>query len=157
MSENLIAVFGGFLLLVIAFLFSTNKRKIRLRVVAAALGLQIAIGVLVLYLPGGRAVLAALSAAVNDLLGFAGAGIDMVFGPLVSDAVGFSFALNVLPVIIFFASLMAVLYHIGVMQWVVRVVGISLHALLATGRVASLNAAANIFVGQTEAPLIVRP
>ncbi|MFP4520337.1 MAG: Na+ dependent nucleoside transporter N-terminal domain-containing protein, partial [Oceanicaulis sp.] len=102
MSENLIAVFGGFLLLVIAFLFSTNKRKIRLRVVAAALGLQIAIGVLVLYLPGGRAVLAALSAAVNDLLGFAGASIDMVFGPLVSDAVGFSFALNVLPVIIFF-------------------------------------------------------
>ncbi len=156
MSENLIAVFGGLLLLFIAFLFSTNKRKIRLRVVAAALALQVGIGVLVLYLPAGRAALAAMSRAVNELLSFAGAGIEMVFGPLVSE-VGFSFALNVLPVIIFFAALMAVLYHIGIMQWVVRIVGWLLHTLLATGRVASLNAAANIFVGQTEAPLIVRP
>ncbi|XBQ16961.1 MAG: NupC/NupG family nucleoside CNT transporter [Oceanicaulis sp.] len=156
MSENLIAVFGGFLLLFIAFVFSTNKRKIRLRVVVAALGLQIGIGVLVLYLPAGRAALAAMSQVVNELLGFARAGIEMVFGPLVSE-VGFSFALNVLPVIIFFAALMAVLYHVGIMQWVVRIVGWLLHKLLATGRVASLNAAANIFVGQTEAPLIVRP
>lgn len=157
MHPNLIAVFGALILLIIAVIFSTNRGKIRLRVVASALGLQVLIGVGVLYLPAGRQMLGALSAGVSSLLGYANAGIQMVFGPLVSDQIGMSFALNVLPVIIFFASLMAVLYHIGVMQWVVRIVGWLLHKALATGRVASLNAAANIFVGQTEAPLIVRP
>ena len=157
MSANVIAAFGAALLLLIAVIFSTNRRKIRLRVVASAFALQVLIGVLVLFLPAGRRVLAALSGAVTDLLGFANAGIEMVFGPLVSESVGFSFALNVLPVVIFFSALMSVLYHVGVMQWVVRIVGYALNAALASGRVVSLNAAANIFVGQTEAPLVIRP
>ena len=157
MPPSLNAAFGVFILILIAYIASSNRRAISLRVVGAALALQVLIGVLVLYLPAGRAVLAALSAGVTELLGFATAGIEMVFGPLVSETIGFSFALNVLPVIIFFSALMSVLYHIGVMQWLVNVVGWVLHKLLACGRVVTLNAAANIFVGQTEAPLVVRP
>ncbi|WP_323762839.1 NupC/NupG family nucleoside CNT transporter [Maricaulis sp.] len=157
MHPNMIAGLGAVLLLLIAVVFSTNRRKIRLRTVLSALLLQGAIGALVLYLPIGRDILSALSAGVTQLLAFSTAGIAMVFGPLVSDAVGFSFALNVLPVVIFFSALMSVLYHIGVMQWIVRIVGFGLNALLACGRVVSLNAAANIFVGQTEAPLVIRP
>jgi CNT family concentrative nucleoside transporter len=157
MSENLIAGLGALLLLFIAFVFSTNRGKIKYRTVISALLLQGAIGALVLYLPIGREILSVLSAGVTELLAFSNAGIEMVFGPLVSEAVGFSFALNVLPVVIFFSALISVLYHIGIMQWVVRIVGVGLNALLACGRVVSLNAAANIFVGQTEAPLVVRP
>lgn len=157
MGEGLIALAGVAALLAIAFAASTHRAAIRPRIVLSALGLQVLIGVLVLYLPAGQAVLSALSGAVTGLLGYAQAGIDMVFGPLVSASVGFSFALNVLPVIIFFASLMAVLYHVGIMQRVVSAAGWLLHAALGAGRVESLNAAANIFVGQTEAPLVVRP
>lgn len=157
MSGNLIAGLGAILLLAIAVAFSTNRRKIRLRVVASAFLLQVAIGVLVLFLPAGRAALSALSAGVTQLLSFSASGIEMVFGPLVSETIGFSFALNVLPVVIFFSSLMSVLYHVGIMQWVVRIVGYVLNKALACGRVVSLNAAANIFVGQTEAPLVIRP
>lgn len=157
MGEGLIALAGVAALLAIAFAASTHRAAIRPRIVLSALGLQVLIGVLVLFLPAGQAVLSALSGAVTGLLGYAQAGIDMVFGPLVSASVGFSFALNVLPVIIFFASLMAVLYHVGIMQRVVSAAGWLLHAALGAGRVESLNAAANIFVGQTEAPLVVRP
>ncbi len=157
MLSNLNALAGIAVILLIAVLASTNRRKIRPRVVLSALGLQVLIGVLVLFLPAGQALLQSLSNGVTALLGFATAGIEMVFGPLVSEAVGFSFALNVLPVIIFFSALMSVLYHIGVMQFVVRWVGFALNAILACGRVVSLNAAANIFVGQTEAPLVIKP
>lgn len=157
MHENLIAGLGALLLLLIAFVFSTNRRKIRMRTVLSALLLQVAIGGLVLFLPIGREILSAMSAGVTQLLAFSTAGIEMVFGPLVSESVGFSFALNVLPVVIFFSALMSVLYHIGVMQWIVRIVGVVLNTLLSAGRVVSLNAAANIFVGQTEAPLVIRP
>ncbi|MCR9129812.1 MAG: NupC/NupG family nucleoside CNT transporter [Alphaproteobacteria bacterium] len=157
MSEGLIALAGVAALLLIALAASDNRKAIRWRIVLSALALQAAIGVLVLFLPAGRVVLSALSQAVTGLLDYAQAGIDMVFGPLVADSVGFSFALNVLPVIIFFAALMSVLYHVGIMQRLVSAAGWLLHAALGAGRVESLNAAANIFVGQTEAPLVVRP
>ncbi len=157
MSANMLAGVGALTLLAIAFVFSTNRRKIRLRTVLSALLLQATIGGFVLYLPAGREMLSTLSAGVTQLLAFSASGIEMVFGPLVSESVGFSFALNVLPVVIFFSALMSVLYHIGIMQWVVRIVGTVLNVLLGTGRVESLNAAANIFVGQTEAPLVIRP
>ena len=86
------------------------------------------------------------------------AGIDMVFGPLADvDVVGFSFAINVLPIIIFFAALMSVLYHLRVMEWIVKLVGGFLHKVIGTGAVESMNAAANVFVGQTEAPLAIKP
>jgi len=147
---------GVAVILAMAVLLSTNRRAIRLRVVLAALALQAALAALVLYLPAGRAALSAMSGGVQALIDFSGAGIAMVFGPLASE-VGFSFALNVLPIIIFFSALMSVLYHIGVMQPIVTWVGGALRLLLGTGRVESLTAAANIFVGQTEAPLVVRP
>ena len=153
--QSVSSLFGVALVLLIAFLLSTNKRAISLRVVASAFALQVAFAVIVLYLPPGRAALATAARGVNQLLEYAGAGIAMVFGPL--EGVGFSFALHVLPVIIFFAALMSVLYHVGIMPRLVAGFGWLLNRLLGTGRVESLNAAANIFVGQTEAPLTVKP
>jgi CNT family concentrative nucleoside transporter len=120
------------------------------------LALQAARAAFVLDLPAGRAVLSALSAGVQALIAFSSAGIAMVFGPLASD-VGFSFAINVLPIIIFFSALMSVLYHIGIMQPIVSWGGGALRLLTGTGRVESLTAAANVFLGQTEAALAVRP
>ena len=143
-------------ILMLAFAFSTNRRAIRLRIVIAALALQAALAALSLYLPAGRAALAAMSDGVQAVINFSSAGITMVFGPLANE-VGFSFAINVLPIIIFFSALMSVLYHLGVMQLIVNWGGGALRFLLGTGRVESLTAAANVFVGQTEAPLVVRP
>lgn len=147
---------GICVILLMAFIFSTNKRAIRLRVVIAALALQAALAALVLYWPAGRAALTAMSGGVQAVIDYSGAGIAMVFGPL-STEVGFSFAINVLPIIIFFSALMSVLYYLGVMQRVVDWGGGLLKLLIGAGRVESLTAAANIFVGQTEAPLVVRP
>lgn len=155
--ENLISIAGMLVLLLIALVASTNRRAIRLRVILSALALQFLIGFFVFYLPWGRAALESLSLGVVALLSYANAGISMVFGPLVSDQIGISFALNVLPVIIFFSALTSVLYHMGIMQRLVAGVGWVLDKLLACGRLVSLNAAANIFVGQTEAPLVIRP
>jgi CNT family concentrative nucleoside transporter len=92
------------------------------------------------------------------VINYSKAGIDFMFGPLAdTDVVGFSFAINVLPIIIFFSALMSVLYHLRVMEWIVKLVGGFLHKVIGTGAIESMNAAANIFVGQTEAPLAVRP
>lgn len=154
--ENWRGLLGIVVILALAVVFSTNRRAIRLRIVAAALALQAALAALVLYVPAGRAALTAMSSGVQALIDYSSAGIAMVFGPLASE-VGFSFALNVLPIIIFFAALMAVLYHIGVMQLVVAWVGGALRLITGAGRVETLTASANIFLGQTEAPLVVRP
>jgi len=112
----------------------------------------------VLYFDWGRAAISGLSTGVLAVIGYSKAGIDMVFGPLAdSNVIGFSFAVNVLPIIIFFAALMSVLYHLRIMEWIVKIVGGALHKIIGTGAIESMNAAANIFVGQTEAPLVVRP
>ncbi len=156
--ENLIGLAGIAAILGIAVLFSSNRKAINFRIVGAAFALQVAIAAFVLYFDAGRAVIDALSSGVLKVIGYSKAGIDMVFGPLAdTDVVGFSFAINVLPIIIFFAALMSVLYHLRVMEWVVKLVGGFLHKVIGTGAVESMNAAANIFVGQTEAPLVVRP
>jgi CNT family concentrative nucleoside transporter len=144
-------------ILAIAVLFSSNRRAISLRVVAAAFALQVAVAAFVLYFDWGKRSIETLSNGVQSVIDFSRAGIDMVFGGLASDVVGFSFAINVLPIIVFFASLMSVLYHLKIMQWVVKLVGGAIRRIVGTGPVESLNAAANIFVGQTEAPLVVRP
>jgi len=154
---NLTGLLGVGAILLIAFAFSTDKRAINLRVVASAFALQVAIAAFVLYLPAGRGAITALSGGVQTLLGYSQAGIDMVFGPLASDKVGASFAVNVLPIIIFFSALMSVLYHLRVMQFVVAGVGGLLQIVIGTRPVESLCASANIFVGQTEAPLVVKP
>ncbi len=156
--SNLIGIVGIVVILAIAFLFSSNRKAVNLRIVGAAFALQVVVATIVLYWDGGRRAIAWLSNGVMAVIGFANDGINMVFGPLAdSDIVGFSFAINVLPIIIFFSALMSVLYHLRVMEWVVKLVGGFLHRVIGTGAVESMNAAANIFVGQTEAPLVVRP
>ena len=156
--SNLIGLVGIVVLLAIAFLFSSNRKAINLRIVAAAFGLQVVVATIVLYWDRGRRAIEVMSDGVMAVIGFSKAGINMVFGPLADTSViGFSFAVNVLPIIIFFSALMSVLYHLRVMEWVVKLVGGFLHKVIGTGAVESMNAAANIFVGQTEAPLAVRP
>ena len=156
--QNPIGLAGIAVILGIAFIFSSNRKGINLRVVGAALGLQAAVAVFVLYFDAGRVVIDSLSTGVLAIIGYSRAGIDMVFGPLAdTDKIGFSFAVNVLPIIIFFSALMSVMYHLRVMEWVVKLVGGALHKIIGTGAVESMNAAANIFVGQTEAPLAIKP
>ena len=158
MTENLIGLVGVVAILAIAFAFSGNRKAINLRIVAAAFAVQVVIAAFVLYSAWGTALIDSMSTGVQAVIDFSQAGIEMVFGPLASvDVVGFSFAVKVLPVIIFFSALMSVLYHLRVMEWIVKLVGGFLHKVIGTGSIESMNAAANIFVGQTEAPLVVRP
>ncbi|MCH2055588.1 MAG: NupC/NupG family nucleoside CNT transporter [Thalassotalea sp.] len=155
-------VFGIIALLAIAFALSYKRKDINWRTVGFAFGLQVSLGAFVLYIPAGKDALEKLSIGVQSVIDSAKAGIDFLFGPLGSKAlseegIGFIFAIQVLPVIIFFSSLIAVLYHLNIMQKVVTVIGGGLQKLLGTTRPESLSATANIFVGQTEAPLVVRP
>jgi CNT family concentrative nucleoside transporter len=156
--QNMIGLVGIAVILGIAVLFSSNRRAINLRVVGAAFALQAAIAVFVLYFEAGQNFINVMSGVVLAVIGYSKAGIDMIFGPLGNlDVIGFSFAVHVLPIIIFFSALMSVLYHLRIMEWVVKIVGGALHKLIGTGAIESMNAAANVFIGQTEAPLVVRP
>ncbi|WP_414900786.1 NupC/NupG family nucleoside CNT transporter [Sphingomonas flavalba] len=158
MTKWLIGIAGILVILGIACLLSSNRRAIRPRVVCAAFALQAGVAVLVLYVPWGRAVLEFLSGGVANLLGYAKAGTDFIFGPLAAPGVGgASFAIAALPVIVFFASLVAILYHLGVMQFVIRWLGGAIEKVIGVSKVESLCAAANIFVGQSESPLVIRP
>jgi CNT family concentrative nucleoside transporter len=157
MLQNWISLVGIAVVLGIAVLFSANRRAIRPRVVLAAFALQAAVAALVLYFPVGRVILETMSGAVQAIIDYSAAGINMVFGGLLPDNAPTVFAINVLPIIIFFSALMSVLYHLKIMQLVVRVIGGGLQWVIGTRPVESLNAAANIFIGQTEAPLVVRP
>ena len=158
MERSFIGIFGIIVILGIAVAFSSNRKAINLRVVGAALALQAVVAAFVLYFDYGRKMIDALSTGVLAVIGFSKDGIDMVFGPLAdTEVIGFSFAINILPIIIFFSALMSVMYHLRIMEWIVKIVGGALHKIIGTGAVESMNAAANVFVGQTEAPLVVRP
>ena len=148
---------GMIVLLGIAVALSNDRRAIRPRTVGAALALQLGFGVLVLHWEAGRQALDVATRGVRAIIASSEAGISFVFGSALPGEDGFVFAFQVLPVIIFFASLSAVLYHLGILQRVVEVLGGAIRTLLGTGRAESVNAAANIFVGQTEAPLVIRP
>ncbi|WP_046471403.1 NupC/NupG family nucleoside CNT transporter [Allosalinactinospora lopnorensis] len=148
---------GGMLvILAIAFAFSTNRRAIKPRTVIAALALQFGFGALVLYWDLGQRSLEAASSGVTAVITSSTEGIDFLFGPALPDN-ELVFAFQVLPIIVFVASLTAVLYYLHILQWVVRIIGGGLQKALGTSKTESLNATANIFVGQTEAPLVVRP
>jgi concentrative nucleoside transporter, CNT family len=153
----MMGLFGIFFLLLMAYLASANRKRIRLRTVGGAFAIQLAIGAFVLYVPFGQEVLYNISLLVSNVLSYANAGIVFIFGDLGNFSQGFVFAIHVLTIIVFFSSLIAVLYHIGIMTWLIRVIGGALQKLLGTSRPESMSAAANIFVGQTEAPLVVRP
>jgi CNT family concentrative nucleoside transporter len=161
MGSNLIGLVGIAALLGIAVALSTNRKAINLRVVGAAFALQVTIATFVLFTESGGSVLDKMSNGVNAIIGYSRAGIDMLFGTLASEAfLGENvvvFAVHVLPVIIFFSALMSVMYHLRIMQWIVKIFGTALHRVIGTGSIESMNAAANVFVGQTEAPLVVRP
>jgi CNT family concentrative nucleoside transporter len=149
---------GMMVLLGIAFAASTNRKAIKLRTVGIAFLMQVIIGGFVLFFEAGKNVLASMSRAVSSVIGYANDGISFLFGPLASqDTLGFIFAIQVLPVIVFFSALVAVLYHLGIMDWIIKILGGGLQKLLKTSRTESLSATAKIFVGQTEAPLIVKP
>ncbi len=145
-------------ILLIAVIFSNNRLAINLRIVLCAFGLQALMAWFALATPVGAAVIGAMSAGVTNVLGYANAGISLLFGPIAdSKNFGVVFAFQILPIVIFFSALMSVLYHLRVMQLVVAGVGGILRLVVGTRPVESLNAAANIFVGQTEAPLAVKP
>ena len=158
------SLFGMVVLIAIAVLLSSNRRAINVRTVAGAFLIQISLGALVLFVPWGREGLLAASEGVSKVIAYGNDGVGFLFGGLVSDQMfelfgggGFVFALRVLPMIVFFSSLMAVLYYTGVMQIIIKVIGGFLQKVLGTSKAESMSAAANIFVGQTEAPLVVRP
>ena len=151
---------GGMILLIgLGLALSTNRKAVNWRTVLAALGIQVAFGIIVLYWSWGQQALGAVSQGVQAVINTSNAGISFLFGPVLpqGDNAGVVFAFQVLPVIIFFASLTAVLYHFKILQFVVENLGRALGAVLGTRKAESVNAAANIFVGQTEAPLVIRP
>ena len=149
---------GMAIILGLAVLLSSNRRAIRLRVVGSAFALQAAFAALVLYVPLGKTILEGAARGVEGLLGYAHAGVDFLFGPLASPEIGgHSFAISALPVIVFFAALISILYYIGVMQFVIRWIGGALEKITGISKIESLCAASNIFVGQSEAPLVIRP
>ena len=155
--ETLISLLGIGILFGLGILLSVERHQINWRTVGFALLLQFALGGISLYFPLGVAVLEAISNAVSSVLNNAQDGIDFVFGSIGAFEMGFVFAFHVLPVIVFFSSLVSVLYHLGIMGWLIRIIGGALQRLLRTSRAESMSATANIFVGQTEAPLIVKP
>ncbi|MFL6769329.1 MAG: NupC/NupG family nucleoside CNT transporter [Sphingomicrobium sp.] len=157
MNHYLLGVAGIAAIILIAVAFSSNRRAINLRVVGAAFALQAVLAFLVIRTPWGRATIQAMSDGVAELLGYATKGTEFLFGPTASNPLAHTFAIAALPVIIFFASLVAILYHLGIMQRIVQWVGGAIGWVTGVSRVESLGAAANIFVGQSESPLVVRP
>jgi len=157
LNQKLLGIAGIVAILALAWLFSTNRKAIRLRVVGAAFGLQAAVALFVFKTTIGVATIQGLSFGVANLLGYATKGTEFLFGPSETNPLAHTFAIAALPVIIFFASLVAILYYLGIMQRIVRWVGGAIGWVTGISRVESLSAAANIFVGQSESPLVVRP
>jgi CNT family concentrative nucleoside transporter len=156
-TTSMISLLGVCLLPLVAWLFSSNRKAVNPRTVFGAFAIQAIIGGFVLYVPAGKQIVEVLAIGVSNVLVYSQAGIDFLFGGLVGGSLGFVFALNVLPVIVFFSSLITVLYYLGIMDWIVKLIGGFLQKVLGTSRPESLSAAANIFIGQTEAPLVVKP
>jgi concentrative nucleoside transporter, CNT family len=155
--QILMSLAGMALIVAIAIALSSNRKAIRPRVVLSAFALQAGIAALVLYTSWGNKALGAASQGVSKLLGYGNEGTKLLFGELASDKLGQSFAIQALPIIIFFAAFIAVLYHLGIMQFVIRWIGGGLQKITGISKVESLCAASNIFVGQSESPLVIRP
>ncbi|OLC96249.1 MAG: Na+ dependent nucleoside transporter domain-containing protein [Gemmatimonadetes bacterium 13_1_40CM_2_70_7] len=152
-------VFGLAALLAIGFGLSSNRRKISWRVIAWGLGLQATFAVFVLRIPVGQRIFRALGAAVTWLLSFSYAGSSFVFGDIGAQhsKFGVVFAFQVLPAIIFVSALFAIMYYLGIMQVVVKAFAVMMNKVMGASGAESLNVAASIFMGQTEAPLTIRP
>ena len=158
MTHVLFGLFGLATLIGLAWLFSNNKKAVDWRLVLTGVGLQIAFATLVLIVPGGKEVFDWLSKGFVAVLGFVGAGSNFIFGSLMDTSkFGFIFAFQVLPTIIFFAALMSVLYHLNVMQAVVRAMAWAITKVMRVSGAETTSVCASVFIGQTEAPLTVRP
>ena len=157
--ERLTGLLGIAVLLALAWFFSTNRRAIRLKTVLWGLSLQVLFAVLVLRVEAGRTVLAAAGGGVKQLLEYSFAGSKFVFGDLGAkdSPMGFYFAFMVLPTIIFISAFFALLYHLGVMQFIIRQMAWVMTRLMGVSGAESMDVAASIFMGQTEAPLTIRP
>ncbi|MCG3084914.1 NupC/NupG family nucleoside CNT transporter [Anoxybacillus sp. LAT_35] len=149
---------GIVVVLGIAFLSSNNRKAINPRTILGGLAIQVSFAFIVLKWEAGKAALQWLTNGVTNIINYANEGINFLFGGMfAAKGIGFVFAFQVLPVVIFFSALISVLYYIGVMQWIIKMIGGPLAKLLGTSKAESMSAAANIFVGQTEAPLVIRP
>ncbi|MCG7655686.1 NupC/NupG family nucleoside CNT transporter [Alteromonas sp. Cnat2-8] len=153
----MVGLLGIAVLLGIAFALSSAKRSINWRTVGGAFAIQASVGAFVLYSETGKEVLLSATKFVANIIAYSQEGINFLFGPIGDKSIAFIFAFNVLPVIVFFSALIAVLYHLKVMGVIIKVIGGFLQKTLGTSRPESMSSAANIFVGQTEAPLVVRP
>ncbi len=154
------SIVGMLVLLGLAVLLSDNRKAINLRTVGGAFAIQFLLGGFVLFVPWGNKVLDTMTKAVQNVIDYGKEGTNFIFGSLVNfsvEGIGFIFAFQVLPTVVFFSALISVLYYLGVMQLVVRFLGGALRKVLGTSHAESMSATANIFVGQTEAPLVVRP
>ncbi|RXJ71566.1 NupC/NupG family nucleoside CNT transporter [Veronia nyctiphanis] len=151
------SVLGILVIFAVAVLSSENRRAINWRTVLGAFAIQITFAGFILSVPAGRDILNSVFGAVSGIIDFGRVGSEFVFGDLAKYKLGFIFAVNVLPTIVFFSALIAVLYHLGIMGKVVEILGGGLRRLLGTSRTESMSATANIFVGSVEAPLVVRP
>lgn len=151
-------LFGLAVLVGIAWLFSTNRRSVDWKLVATGIALQIGFAALVLLVPGGKDVFDAIGQGFVKILSFVGEGSKFIFGDLMDTSrFGFVFAFQVLPTIIFFAAFMGVLYHLGVMQWIVRGMAWAITRVMRVSGAETTSVCASVFIGQTEAPLTVRP
>ncbi|KGA95617.1 nucleoside transporter NupC [Alkalihalobacillus alcalophilus ATCC 27647 = CGMCC 1.3604] len=151
-------ILGIFCVLSLAFLLSNNKKRINIRTIIGGLLIQLSFAFIVLKWETGQKILSWLALKIQDIINYTNEGIGFLFGGLIgNESIGFIFAFQVLTVIIFFSSLISVLYYLGIMQWFIKIIGGGLSKLLGTSQAESMSAAANIFVGQTEAPLVIRP
>ncbi len=155
-ANELFMGFNGYcFILFLAFLLSTGKKSIKFRPILGGLAFQVFFAFIVLQWNFGRAVLEQFTVGVQEVINSANAGVQFLFGDFILEEAIFAF--TVLPVIIFFSSLIGILYYLGVMQFVIKIIGGLLSKILGTSKAESMSAAANIFVGQTEAPLVVKP
>ncbi|MCY4338866.1 MAG: NupC/NupG family nucleoside CNT transporter [Gammaproteobacteria bacterium] len=153
----LMSFVGMAVIICLALLLSDNRRAIRLQTVVPALLTQAAIAGLILYFPLGQAFLNTMVAGVQNVIDYGRVGSEFVFGDLAKQEGGFSIAFHLLPVIIFFSALMSTLYYLGIMQKLVTILGGGIHKLLGTSKTESMCAVANIFIGHSESPLVIRP
>lgn len=153
------SVIGMLAIVGVAYAISSSRHNVAWKTVVIAFAIQFFVGGLALFTSWGNRALNAAADATGALLSYSRAGIDFMFGQLAAydGPIGFVFAVNVLPVVVFFSAFIAVLYHLGIMMWIVRILGGGLRRCLGTSHAESMSAAANIFVGQAEAPLVVKP
>lgn len=153
------SVIGMLAIVGVAYAISSSRQNVAWKTIVIAFAIQFTVGGLALFTTWGNRALNAAADATGALLSYSRAGIDFMFGQLAAydGPIGFVFAVNVLPVVVFFSAFIAVLYHLGIMMWIVRILGGGLRRCLGTSHAESMSAAANIFVGQAEAPLVVKP